>query len=118
MGNLFVQYRYNPFLHFLSPFYHNITPLHPSLPLSPPLGFLLVGSSKALLDLAPKGICTIQLSLLPLYTGFVPLPHIRVTWERNGAAVVSNPYSTNHPLTHYHRLPISPSGFNSLLLSP
>jgi hypothetical protein len=61
---------------------------------TPPTGFLLVGSAKALLDLSPQGTCTIRLSLLPLHTGFAPLPHVRVTWERNNATVAEIGSST------------------------
>ena len=50
-------------------------------------GFLVVGSTRALLDVPPRGHCTVRLALLPLRSGFAALPHVKVTWERNAATV-------------------------------
>ena len=42
----------------------------------------------SILQISPKGLCTISLSLVPLQTGFLCLPHLCVSWERNNAVVI------------------------------
>eukprot|EP00596_Hydrurales_sp_CCMP1899_P003570 CAMPEP_0119040906 /NCGR_PEP_ID=MMETSP1177-20130426/10972_1 /TAXON_ID=2985 /ORGANISM="Ochromonas sp, Strain CCMP1899" /LENGTH=811 /DNA_ID=CAMNT_0007006435 /DNA_START=2524 /DNA_END=4959 /DNA_ORIENTATION=+ len=55
---------------------------------TPCCGFFVVGNTSALLDVSPKGTCMIALCMVPLSTGFLPLPRICVTWERNNANIV------------------------------
>jgi len=50
--------------------------------------YLITGSLVSTIDISPRGNTSISLSLVPLKCGYITLPKILVTWERNAATVI------------------------------
>lgn len=52
--------------------------------------YVITGATASAVDVAPKSVATISLSCIPLRCGHVPLPGLRLSWERRGQTIMES----------------------------
>jgi hypothetical protein len=52
--------------------------------------FVITGATQTAVEVSPKGNATLSLVWVPLRCGHVPLPLLRVKWERGGLTLIDS----------------------------
>jgi hypothetical protein len=52
--------------------------------------YVITGNTTCALDVAPRGSASVSVAFVPLRSGHVPLPALRVAWEREGSPLLDS----------------------------